>query len=304
MKKIISFIVAVLVTIPVTANAGMADILMQELLEANIQTFPDVSAEHHNYLAVEWLFNEGNIEGYPDGTFKPDGAVNRAELMKMTVLMMVNEFDESNGYCFPDVLDEWFAKYVCYANEMGWVDGYPDGLFKPGDSVNRVEAMKIILNAMISAEQWPDPTDADLAVPMPVDLDMDAWYGGYARFALVKELIDRWHMTQNQDGTLNYYPDGDFTRKEVAEMQFRAMVYMVERESYVMNMVESICYYIENEGTMTEGELEAGAVGIFEMSGYSEQEMNELTIKFEFDNIVQDKIIQNASEQCGAEAAG
>lgn len=45
--------------------------------------------------------------------------------------------EDENLYenCFEDVEDEWFAPYVCYAKEKGWVTGYPDGTFKPENNV-------------------------------------------------------------------------------------------------------------------------------------------------------------------------
>ena len=299
MKRVFTFIVVVFVFIPVVVNAGTVDVLKEDLLSSGMQSFPDVSTEHHNYLAVEWMSDEGTIQGYQDGTFGPDLSVNRAELMKMVVLMGVDNVDESYANCFPDVKDEWFARYVCYANEMGWIDGYPDGTFKPGNNVNRVEALKIILNATIPADQWPDPTEVDMDVEMPVDFDMEAWYGGYVRFAIVKELVDEWHMTENQDGSLNYYPSGDFTRKEVAEMLFRIMIYRLEREDYVFNMAGSICYYVDNQEAMSEAELETGVIQLFEDNGYTEAEMDALTLKYEMDNVVQDSIEEKVSEMCG-----
>jgi len=305
MKKVISLVIAMLVVFPMAASASKMDVLMADLLEDNVQSFSDVTSSHKNYVSIEWMSDEGTVEGYEDGTFKPDNAVNRAELMKMVVLMSVDEVDLTDSYanCFPDVTTDWYAKYVCYALEQEWVGGYPDGTFKPGNNVNRVEAMKIILNAMIPSEEWPEPTDADLALEMPVDLDMSQWYAGYARFAIAKELVDGWHVTQNEDGTLNFLPEGNMTRKEVAEMLFRVMVYMLERMDYVANMVDSICYYVDNSSTFTEDEMQAGVVQIFEDSGYTEDEMDALTLKYENDNVVQGQIDVYVAEKCGDAAA-
>lgn len=299
MNKVISFALTLLMMVPAVANAGTIEILTESLLESDLQTFSDILKDHNNYVAVEWMADEGMIEGYTDGTFKPDNAVNRAELMKMVVLMGIDEVDESYANCFPDVTTDWYAKYVCYALEQGWIAGYPDGTFKPGNNVNRVEAMKIILNAMITSEEWPVPTDAELSIGMPVDLDMSQWYAGYARFAIIKELVDGWHITIDENEGVHYYPEGNMTRKEVAEMLFRVTVYMTEREEYANNMVESICYYVDNSSTLTEDEMQAGVVKIFEDAGYTEEEMDELTIKFENDSVVQGKIDTQVGATCG-----
>lgn len=299
MNKVISFVAALFMMMPMVASAGTVDILTADLLASDVQSFLDVSKDHHNYVAVEWMSDEGTIEGYEDGTFKPDNAVNRAELMKMVVLMTVDSVDESYANCFPDVTTDWYAKYVCYALEQGWVAGYPDGNFKPGNNVNRVEAMKIMLNALIPSEEWPAPTDFDLSVEMPVDLDMSQWYAGYARFAITKELVDGWHVTVDESNGVHYNPEGNMTRKEVAEMLFRVTVYMLERTDYVNNMVSSICYYVDNSSTLTEDEMQAGVVQIFEDAGYTEAEMDELTLKYENDNVVQGKIDTQVGATCG-----
>jgi hypothetical protein len=110
--------------------------------------FPDVPSSHSNNNAIQYLYNEGIVGGYPDGTFKPSNTVNRAELLKILIAGMEVDLD-AGGYanCFPDVKDEWFAKYVCYAKEQEWIGGYPDGTFRPADTVNKVEALKMLLNA-------------------------------------------------------------------------------------------------------------------------------------------------------------
>ena len=48
--------------------------------------FPDVSQSHKNHDAIIYLYQEGVINGYPDGTFKPENTLNRAELLKILVL--------------------------------------------------------------------------------------------------------------------------------------------------------------------------------------------------------------------------
>ncbi len=49
---------------------------------------------------------------------------------------------------FSDVnKNEWFSGYVCSAKEEDIINGYPDGTFKPANSINFVEASKIIVNA-------------------------------------------------------------------------------------------------------------------------------------------------------------
>ncbi len=184
--------------------------------------FPDVRENHQNAAAIDYLSSQGIISGYPDGTFKPDGDINRAELTKM-VIEAVTDVDK-NKYkdCFPDVTDQWFASYICYAKDKNWVQGYDDGNFKPENNVNRAEAMKIVLEVMVGnskitlTESLKDQNIKDVA--------SDAWYYKYFVFANNRDLLDKQHITGDIDSSYQYQPGGNMTRKEVAEL-----IYQVEK---------------------------------------------------------------------------
>ena len=104
--------------------------------------FSDVSIHHENKAAIDYVQSKGIVSGYPDGTFGPNSSINRAEFTKIIIEALYDSSSGSN--CFPDVSDEWFAKYVCYAKTLGMIAGYPDGTFQPGRPVQFVEAAKII----------------------------------------------------------------------------------------------------------------------------------------------------------------
>ncbi|OGJ48845.1 hypothetical protein A2344_02655 [Candidatus Peregrinibacteria bacterium RIFOXYB12_FULL_41_12] len=109
-------------------------------------SFSDMDSSDEAYDAVIGLYEIGIIEGYDDGTFGAENTVNRAELLKI-LIEGVGTIEISDDYanCFDDVSDEWYAKYVCYAKEQGWVSGYDDGNFYPAQTVNKVEALKMLL---------------------------------------------------------------------------------------------------------------------------------------------------------------
>lgn len=110
--------------------------------------FSDLGQLHKNYSAIVHLADEGVINGYPDGTFKPENPVNRAELLKILVEGKgITPVVDDYSNCFSDVKTDWYASYICYAKDEGWVDGYPDGSFKPAQTVNKVEAIKMLLNS-------------------------------------------------------------------------------------------------------------------------------------------------------------
>lgn len=97
----------------------------------------------HTYEeAIQFVQDEGIVQGHPDGTFRPDASINRAEFTKIIVEVALP--GESGANCFPDVRNQWFAPFVCTAKEEGLVGGYPDGTFKPEQHVLFAEAAKII----------------------------------------------------------------------------------------------------------------------------------------------------------------
>ncbi|MBD3330216.1 hypothetical protein GF354_01650 [Candidatus Peregrinibacteria bacterium] len=187
----------------------------------NVTGFPDVGMDHPNRDAIFGLANMGIIKGYPDGTFKPDGDINRAELTKMVTLMRVVTIPQVEDYnnCFPDVASEWFAPYVCYAKNVGWIQGYPDGTFKPAQNVNRAEALKIILNA------WFYETGVipglNNGVAYPADADTNEWYYEFLNYALQDDILDLQHASY--DNGFQYFVGNNMTRKEVAETLARLL---------------------------------------------------------------------------------
>ncbi len=120
----------------------------------SLQTFAnfnDVDNSELYFKGIKYLQDNGIVNGYEDGTFKPHNEVNRAEMLK--IVIEAKEIPEANlaqyagESCFQDVpADVWYTKYVCYAKAQGWVGGYDNGKnFRPGASINTVEALKIVL---------------------------------------------------------------------------------------------------------------------------------------------------------------
>lgn len=138
--------------------------------------FSDLSYLNPYYDSVSSLVDLGILSGYPDGSFRSTQSINRAELLKILIEGQ-DLMPDPNTYrnCFPDVKTDWYAPYVCYARSMGWVSGYPDGSFKPGNTVNKVEALKILFNVYQEPLVEGTPV-AELPYP---DLDTSAWYSIY-----------------------------------------------------------------------------------------------------------------------------
>ncbi|MFA6024528.1 MAG: S-layer homology domain-containing protein [Candidatus Gracilibacteria bacterium] len=176
--------------------------------------FEDVSYMDIHFDAIEALVEIGIFEGYSDGSFGPENEINRAELLKILVEGRGIEVDPStNKNCFPDVREDWYAKYVCYAKNQGWIQGYSDGSFKPADPVNKVEALKMLFE-VYEVELSQDAVVANLKYP---DLDENAWYAVYVWKASALGVLEE--LT-----TANFNPDADRTRGEMAEELYRYLV--------------------------------------------------------------------------------
>lgn len=113
-----------------------------------VSPFSDVGPTVPYATAIVGIADRGIISGYADGTFKPGSQINRAEFSKILVKAVTPSFNKNTySKCFPDVQTEWFAPYVCYAKSQRWIGGYPDELFRPSNSVNRAEALKMATEA-------------------------------------------------------------------------------------------------------------------------------------------------------------
>ena len=149
----------------------------------------------HKYEdAIRYLADHDIIAGYPDGSYKPENSVNRAEFTKIIVgAKLGSEPAKPSANCFPDVnRNEWYATWVCYAKEHDIIGGYPDGTFKPANNINLAEAAKILVNT--------------LGVDMSSD-DSGDWYAVFIRslqnngyipdtFTAVSQLVNRSQMAE------------------------------------------------------------------------------------------------------------
>jgi len=178
------------------------------------QDFTDLSVSHEYYPAVSFLRTKGTITGYPDGTFKPENDVSRIEALKMIfsgmdlplVLGRTVDFSDTAGS------GEWYSDYLATAANMGVVQGYSDGSFKPSQGVNRVEFLKMIFASMdISI----DPVVIDDPAK---DVDNLSWFAPYVQYAIEMNIFPE--TSTNKD----FNPAQAMSRIEVAEVIYRLLV--------------------------------------------------------------------------------
>ena len=115
------------------------DVRDENLTKTN--RYSDVAATSWYNTAVSTLSSMGIITGYPDGTFRPNAAITRAEFAAIasrfeTLTEGTKSFSDVPG-------SHWAAKYINFAATRGWVNGYADGTFKPNNSITRAEVAAV-----------------------------------------------------------------------------------------------------------------------------------------------------------------
>jgi len=161
------------------------------LLSGTAFAFNDVMTTDKHNQAIEYLKEKQVIQGYADGTFKPEKEINRAEMIKILVEGRgIKPTSDTFKNCFPDVGEEWFAPYVCYAKFKQWIGGYPDGTFKPAQTVSKVESLKMILNA------FDIPLSTVAGAPFS-DVNAGDWFTPYVRTAKEKGLLEETSIAFN-----------------------------------------------------------------------------------------------------------
>jgi hypothetical protein len=110
--------------------------------------------------AVNVLTELGVVNGYPDGTYKPANIVTRGEMAKIVICALGLEDYAAGSSSFKDMAGHWSDKYVAYAVSLGIINGYPDGTFKPDNTVTYDEAAKMLVAALGYTEDaligsWP-----------------------------------------------------------------------------------------------------------------------------------------------------
>ena len=161
LKKLTSMLVALMMVVSMFSTVAFA----QDI------TFSDVAEDHAFYQAIYNLVNRGVLNGYEDGTFKPDNTITRAEFAKV---IMVSEIGDANIPAnttskFSDTGSHWANKYIAAAVNAGIINGYPDGTFKPDNTVTYAEAIKMAVCA--------------LGYGPVIDTTLNPWYTGYIKQA-------------------------------------------------------------------------------------------------------------------------
>lgn len=147
------------------------DVRDENLTKTN--RYSDVAATSWYNTAVSTLSSMGIITGYPDGTFRPNAAITRAEFAAIAA-RFDNDGDKTAAK-FSDIATHWAKDEISIAYNNGWITGYPDGTFGPQRDITRAETMTLVNRVL---NRLPE-TEDDLLPNMTVWTDNanpKAWY--------------------------------------------------------------------------------------------------------------------------------
>ena len=147
------------------------DVRDENLTKTN--RYSDVAATSWYNTAVSTLSSMGIITGYPDGTFRPNAAITRAEFA--AIAARFDHDGDKTAAKFSDIASHWAKDEISIAYNNGWITGYPDGTFGPQRDITRAETMALV-NRVLNRQ--PE-TEDDLLPNMTVWTDNanpKAWY--------------------------------------------------------------------------------------------------------------------------------
>lgn len=136
--------------------------------------FSDVAKGKWYNRAISTLANAGIIKGDPAGTYRPGDPITRAEMA--AIIARFGDFKEG-GKTFNDISGHWAQKYIELAASNGWINGNPDGTFKPNNNITRAETVAMINRVL-------DRQTKDVSDLLPVaqmtnwsdNMDTTKWY--------------------------------------------------------------------------------------------------------------------------------
>jgi methionine-rich copper-binding protein CopC len=179
---------------------------------------PLVFSDVVEHWAEEFIFEaqqDGYVEGYEDATFKPDQYITRAEASKLVAMWLDDAIGEDacNADLFSDIdCADWYAKYVTYLTDAGVLEGYGEGLFGPGNNINRAEALKM----MLFAKAIQDSDITDVINPFS-DVNGEQWFYNYVMVGYKLSIVQGY-----EDGTFG--PERNVTRGEFTKIFVETLI--------------------------------------------------------------------------------
>jgi hypothetical protein len=172
----------------------------RETIRTANSDFPDVGKARWSTKHIGTLVTGNIIEGYPDGMFKPGSPITRAELA--VIASRFDNLETMDTSAFSDVNGHWAEKYINSAFQKGWVNGYPDGTFKPNQQITRAEYVTLVNNVLQRRVHTENILPDARQFP---DLEKGKWYYEAMQEAINSHLYNRMEDTY-EEWTLITFP--------------------------------------------------------------------------------------------------
>lgn len=193
-------------------------------------SFSDVPASSPVFEAIEFLREQGVLQGYSDGTFRPNQEVKRSEAAKILVAAKGVSTEQLAGLSpsgYSDIPgDAWYLPYVEWAfQKLSIIDGPPKTTTFNGErSVKKVEFLKMLL---LSAGENPSSYE-EIKLPLSTDAaDTSAWFYPYLRLAIATSIV-----TIAESGTFEL--EKPLTRGDVAQALYHSAMYKAGRRTQAL----------------------------------------------------------------------
>ncbi|MDR3121242.1 MAG: S-layer homology domain-containing protein, partial [Clostridiales bacterium] len=191
---------------PVT-RAETATVIFRVLLAGNKNEpvdnpFSDVPEDEWYAQPIKYLASIGILKGDPEGTFRPDALITRAEFA--AIISGFHMSADAGDNRFADTEGHWAADYINGAAAKGWVSGYPDGTFQPENRLTRAEIVTAVNRMMY---RWIKTDDIPDWAPRYTDIDDSHW-----AYAAIIEASVGHEYERNEDGSEIWIRHRDFTK--------------------------------------------------------------------------------------------
>lgn len=134
-------------------------------------SFTDLNTGRWSNKHISTLTSGGLVEGYPNGEFRHSNKITRAEVA--AIIFRLEGLEESKESGFKDVKNHWAEKYIGAVSQEGWVEGYPNGNFKPDQNITRGEFVTMVNNALNRKVLAENLVEGTKVYP---DLKVGKWY--------------------------------------------------------------------------------------------------------------------------------
>ena len=136
-------------------------------------SYSDVAAGAWYNHAVSTLSAMGIVKGDSNGKFNPNAPITRAEFAAIAA-----RFDDkanSTTADFSDIVSHWAKNEISAASNNGWINGYPDGTFRPDNKITRAEAMTLVNRVLKRLPETAEDLHDDM-IKWSDNSDTSAWY--------------------------------------------------------------------------------------------------------------------------------